>query len=142
MTKIMQNLQNFTQLLSQQILALPVPNLEDAQASEGNIIMDFPGYPGIELSLLLNEHSTPTGLSLAILLTKEDTEEETAFLEELYNGYLTIAKLLQDYLETIFSETTNSDACSFSIIWDTHHASMPGTEGLWELNINITDYLS
>jgi len=138
----MQNLQNFTQLLAQQILDNPVPDMDDALTSEGQIIMDFPGYSSMELSVILVEHSTPMGLSLAILLTEDDTEENTNFYTELYEGILTIAAILRDYLESIFSENTNSDACSFSINWDTHHGAQPGEDGLWELTLNITDYLS
>lgn len=48
----------------------------------------------------------------------------------------------KDYLFSIFSETTNSDACSHIIEFDTDHGTMPGEEGTWNLTVRITDYLS
>jgi len=101
--------------------------------SEQCIIQVYDEYPGTHLSAGYNEHGTIESLTLSVTGNDEDFRE--GYLEH----HLELIPDLRNALFSIFSETTNSDVCSYSIEFDTNHLS--DTEPI-SLKITITDYLS
>lgn len=126
-------------------LGIPEPIIKETLPSPDNdygLIMEFKGYPMAELSYGLNEHYTIESLTLSFCISEEDTEETQFFLNQVMEEHHLIIPIIRDYLFSIFTETTNSDPCSYITEFNTDHGTMPGEEGTWNLTVKITDYLS
>ena len=141
------NLTHFINLFTGYTKELSIPEpisnpVIPAPDKDYGLIMEFKDYTMAELSYTLNKYLTIDSLTLSFSISKDDTEETKEFLTQVLTDYHLIIPVLRDYLFSIFSETTNSDACSHIIEFDTDHGTMPGEEGTWNLIVRITDYLS
>ncbi len=141
--------QNFTALLKNQIQEEPIPSFIltgelPSPSNDYGLIMEFPEFHFAELSIDLDEYKLPKSLTLSFSISEEDTEEINNFLLDFLDNHGHITLILRDYLFSIFSEITNSDACSYNATFDTNHGIMPGegTDGTWTLTVAITDHLS
>jgi len=99
-------------------------------------IMDFSSDYSMEIGFT---KSKIMGIYLSV--SPHDNDDLDEFLDEFGKFSIEILATLKDLLTTIFSESTNSDACSFSIEINTQHASITD-ENPGEIEIHITDYLS
>lgn len=83
------------------------------------------------LFLITDKHKNPQSLSIAF---KNITDDELQILDEIK---FKIFSQLEIMLGRTFSESTNSDACSYTYSFDSDHA---GTNPI--ISVSITDYLS
>lgn len=129
----MKNL-TFQQFLNElQSLILNNPNYD----LEDETLYELRPYHFFELGF--DRDSTNFGIYLNFTYNEEHEE----FFEELSSSWHSLIPIVQPYLESLFSENTNNDACSFNINWDTDHANTSDNgEAHWELKISVTDYLS
>jgi hypothetical protein len=100
------------------------------------------GYHEISLIHIFNEYWTIEGLSLRINIRADQDQDTMSIQDDLLENEYQLVPLLRDLLFSIYSDTTNNDACSYRFEFDTDHATMPGEEGTWALTVTITDYLS
>ena len=99
-------------------------------------------YPELELSYDLDHYNILTGITLSVLLDKDDDEETQSFHHELLEGNHLLITTMINLVSTLFSDTTNSDACDYQYNISTDHGTMPGESGTWQFKLKITDYLS
>ena len=120
-------------LLKLQSLILEHPNYD----IEDETLYELQGFPFFELGF--DSHIENFGIYLAFTYN----EEHKGFFDELFINWHSLIPIVQPYLESLFSENTNNDACSFNINWDTDHANTSDDgESYWELKLSVTDYLS
>lgn len=83
------------------------------------------------------------GYGIYLTFKPNEKDNHTNFYDELYQHWPSFIKPLKDYLESLFSENTNNDACQFDIQFNTNHNDTSNDEdNYWEITINVTDYLS
>jgi hypothetical protein len=63
------------------------------------------------------------------------------YYDELFRYWSIFIIPLQSYLESLFSQNTNNDACSFNISFISGHGST-SEEPYWDIKISISDYIS
>ena len=104
---------------------------------EGETLHDFKSNHKSEIGI--DKGIEDFGIYLSFGPKESDNKQE--FYNELYQYWPIFIQPLKTYLETLFSENTNNDACSFNISFDTDHA-VTDEESFWTLSISVSDYLS
>ena len=89
--------------------------------------------PNIKLCPGYDEEPNPSIEQICIYCTNLTDEQR----DDLHTWRFAILSLMQDLLDSNYSETTNNDNCSWDYSFDTGHAS-----GDITFSVSATDYLS
>lgn len=103
--------------------------------SDETLLDAFPGFPSTEIGLI--EQGDPTGIYITFTPIEDNEDNLSQFMDIAPLFF----KPLREYLEYIYSENTNNDACSFQYNIDSDHGAN-NNEANYSIEIKITDYLS
>jgi hypothetical protein len=117
----------------------PIEDIENETDSEiGNIILhEFKSSYNSEIGF----NGQLDNFGIYLTFSPKDDEDRSEFYHELYEHWYIFIQPLKKYLESLFSENTNNDACSFEINFNTNHNDI-SEEGFWEIIVIVSDYLS
>ena len=124
-------LKNLYEELTQDLLQKPNYDIDD------DVLHEFRSSTKSEIGI--TKESEIMGIYLSFGLN--ENEDSESYYDELFRYWSSFIIPLQNYLESLYSENTNNDACSFQIKFDTDHSNT-SEESFWEITIEITDYLS
>ena len=106
--------------------------------TEDDVLHEFKSNTASEIGMIRDIEN----FGIYLTFSPSPTDGTNQFFSELFSLWPTFIPILQNYLESLFSENTNNYACSFTIHFDTNHGNHTIDENYWEIRIFITDYLS